>query len=101
MLIQIRSGDVPKLIRNTAEEIAGAFYDMNRTDRFRQQAGTQRQFVRQHWKDHIPVTLEVLSSLLAEPGRSEAEKEEIYDALIAFNTNASRGTPKLSSRSLQ
>lgn len=101
MLLNIRSGDVPVLLRKTAEEVAGAFFDMNRSDKFRMYAGTQRTFVRQCWKDHLPIAIDLLSALLAEPGRDEREKEEIYDALVAFNNRASERTPNLSLRSIQ
>lgn len=101
MLLQIRAGEVPKLIKHTAQEIAGAFYDMHRTDQFRAQAGSQRQFVRRYWTDHIPVAIECLTGVLALPGTSEHEKEEIYDALTTFRERASAGTPSLSMRLLQ
>ncbi|MBB3521058.1 hypothetical protein [Rhizobium sp. BK456] len=101
MLLQIRAGEVPKLIKHTAQEIAGAFYDMHRTDQFRAQAGSQRQFVRRYWTDHIPVAIECLTGVLALPGTSEHEKEAIYDALTLFQERSSAGTPSLSMRTLQ
>jgi hypothetical protein len=101
MLLNIRAGEVPQLIKHTAKEIAGAFYDMNRTERFRQQAGTQRRFVRQHWKDHVEVAVEALVGVLSLPGTSDHEKNAIYDALTEFNERATERTPELSRRSLQ
>lgn len=101
MLLNIRTGEVPELIRKTAEEVAGAFYDMNRTDRFRQQAGTQRRFVRRHWQDHIEMAMECLVGVLALPGTSEHEKRAIYDAITEFNERSSEKTPELSMRNVQ
>lgn len=101
MLLQIRAGEVPKLIKHTAKEIAGAFYDMNRTDQFRRMAGNQRSFVRRHWTDHVPVAIECLSGVLSLPGTSEHEKEAIYDALTLFQERATPGTPSLSIGRLQ
>lgn len=101
MLLHIRAGEVPELIRKTAEEITGAFYEMNRSEQFRQKVGTQRRFVRQCWKDHVNVAIDLLSALLAEPGRDEREKEQIYDAIVAFKMRASRGTPMLTLGRLQ
>ena len=101
MLLQIRAGEVPKLIKHTAKEIAGAFYDMNRTEQFRQMAGSQRRFVRLQWTHHIPSAIECLTGVLALPGTSEHEKEAIYDALTLFRERASAGTPQLSTRLLQ
>ena len=96
MLLQIRAGEVPKLIKHTAKEIAGAFYDMNRTDQFRAMAGNQRAFVRRYWTDHVPVALQCLSGVLSLPGTSEHEKEEIYEALTQYQERTSAGTPSLS-----
>ncbi|UIY28708.1 hypothetical protein LZK73_18430 [Neorhizobium galegae] len=101
MILNIRSGDVPELVRHTAKEVAGAFYDMNRTERFRQQAGTQRRFVRQCWKDHVQTAVDLLTSLLALPGTSDHEKAAIYDALTEFTERSSERTPGYSTRSLQ
>lgn len=101
MLLQIRAGEVPGLIKHTAKEIAGAFYDMNRTEQFRQLAGTQRQFVRKYWTDHVPVAIECLTGVLAMPGTSEHEKLEIYDALTLFQARSSATTPQLSTTRLQ
>lgn len=101
MLLQIRAGEVPKLIKHTAKEIAGAFYDMNRTEQFRQRAGTQRQFVRRYWTDHVPVAIDCLTGVLALPGTSEHEKLEIYDALTMFQALSTFSTPSLSTTRLQ
>ncbi|KAA3504604.1 hypothetical protein DXM27_05160 [Rhizobium rhizogenes] len=101
MLLQIRSGEVPELIQHTAKEIAGAFYDMNRTDQFRAQAGTQRRFVKMHWKDHIQTAIDSLVGVMALPGTTEHVKQEIYDAITEFNDRASEKTPELSLRNLQ
>lgn len=101
MQLNIRAGEVPKLIRKTAEGICGAFYEMNRSEQFRREAGTQRRFVKLYWKDQIPVAIEALAALLREPGRDEREKKQIYDALIAFNNRSQAGTPGLTLGRLQ
>lgn len=101
MLRNIRAGDVPLLIKNTSKEIAGAFYDMNRTERFRKFAGTQDHFVRRHWKDHVDTAVECLAGVLGLPGTPDDQKELIYDALTEFNEKLTQRTPKLSLRALQ
>jgi hypothetical protein len=101
MEMNIRAGEVPLLIRNTAEEIAGAFYDMNRTDQFRQKAGTHRRFVRQHWKDHVPTALECLAGVLGLPGTPDDQKEVIYVAIQEFHARSSVRTPPLTLRGVQ
>lgn len=94
MNINIRSGDVPPLIRKTAEEIAGAFYEGNRSERFRSGAGSPKNYIRRHWKDHISVTIQCMARLLGQPGFSDEEKERIHEAIVEFNERAGAGTPK-------
>lgn len=94
MNINIRSGDVPVLIRKTAEEIAGAFYEGNRSDQFRQNAGSQKNFIRRHWKDHIGDTIQCMAQLLSQPGFPDREKERIHDAIVEFHERAKPGTPR-------
>jgi hypothetical protein len=101
MNINIRSGDVPVLIRKTAEEIAGTFYELSRTDRFRAEAGSQKQFIRRHWKDHLGNAVQSLAGLLGQPGFPEDQKLKIHDALIEFHERAKPGTPQLSMRNWQ
>lgn len=93
-LYQIRSGEVPGLIKNTAKEIAGAFYDMNRTERFRKSVGSQDNFVRRHWKDHVPTAIECLGGVLGLPGTPQDHKDAIYDAITTFHDRASYGKPR-------
>ena len=94
MLYQIRSGDVPDVIKKTAKDIAGAFYDMNRTERFRKTVGSQDNFVRRHWKDHVPAAIECLGGLLGMAGTPDDQKTMIYDALTEFHDRASYGKPQ-------
>jgi len=101
MNINIRSGEVPILIRKTAEEIAGCFYELSRTDRFRTEAGSQKQFIRRHWKDHLGNAVQSLAGLLGQPGFPEDQKLKIHDALIEFHERAKPGTPQLSTRNWQ
>jgi len=101
MLLNIRTGEVPELVKKTAQEVAGAFYDMNRSERFRQYAGTQDAFVAAAWKDHIQTAVDLLAQLLAMPGTSDHEREAIYDALTEFSGRSTERTPSLSMRSLQ
>jgi hypothetical protein len=93
MNVNIRSGDVPVLIRKTAEEIAGCFFEMSRSDRFRAAAGTQKQFIKRHWKDHLSFALESLAGLLGQPGFPEDQKMTIHEAILEFHERAKPGTP--------
>jgi hypothetical protein len=80
-----------KLVKETAKELAGAFFDnvdvfhdgrVERTMRFRAECPDAETFVRRYWKDFVVVARKVLAHMLTEPGRSQAEKDEIYDALL-------------------
>jgi hypothetical protein len=94
MNVQIRAGDVPDLIKKTAKEIAGTFYDMNRTDQFRAEAGSQDHFVKRHWKSHVGVAIECLGGVLGLPGTPDDQKETIHAAILEFHERATRHKPK-------
>lgn len=84
-------GRATKLVKSTAKELAGAFYDgqdmfrdgrMTRSQRFRIKAGSQSQFVNTYWKDFVVLARRTLAQMLNDPGRSQADKDAIYDALL-------------------
>lgn len=84
-------GRATKLVKHTAKEMAGAFYDgqdmfrdgrMTRSQLFRIKAGSQSQFVNTYWKDFVVLARGQLAQMLAEPGRSQSDKDAIYDALL-------------------
>lgn len=95
MQTNIRAGEVPELIRKTAEEIAGVLYEGNRSERFRREAGTQKEFIRRNWKHHVDTAIQMLSQLLGQKGFPETQKEEIFDAIIAFNERGRYGKQTL------
>lgn len=87
----MRFGRQTRLVKNTAKEMAGAFYDgqdmfhdgrMSRTEKFRIKAGTQAQFVETYWRDFVVLARKTLAQMLADPGRPQADKDAIYDALL-------------------
>lgn len=94
MLVNIRAKDVPPLIRKTAEEIAGVFYEQSRTDQFRKEAGAQRYFIRRHWRKHVEQAIESLSVLLGMKGIPDDQKTVIYDAITEFYNRSYQGRPK-------
>lgn len=80
-----------KLVRKTAKQLAGAFYDgedalrdgrIGRTATFRESGITQRQFVDQYWPDFVVMARKILAHMLNEPGRHQVEKNQIFDALL-------------------
>lgn len=80
-----------KLVKNTAKEMAGAFFDgqdmfrdgrIGRSQLFRIKARNQREFVNTYWKDFVVRARQTLAAMLNEAGRSQADKDQIYDALL-------------------
>jgi len=70
------------MIRRDAEELAGQFYDANRTDVFRIQWPDQMQYVRRNWKHFVVHVRQVYCELLAQERVAQADKDAMYDALI-------------------
>lgn len=101
MMINIRAGEVPELIRKTAEGIAGAFYDGARTDEFRNKAPNQNAFVRNHWKHYVSEAIDQLTTLLAMPGTPDEQKRLIHEAITTFHNRSTEATPAPSIRRLQ
>ena len=82
---------VSKLVKHTAKEMAGSFFDgqdmfhdgrVERSTLFRIKARNQREFVNTYWKDFVVLARRTLGQMLAEPGRSQTDKDVIYDALL-------------------
>jgi hypothetical protein len=74
--------DVPVLIRTSAEQIAGAFYEDDRSPRFRGRWINQDVYVKLNWASFVPVARKVLSHMLELSSTSLAQKEEIYEAFV-------------------
>lgn len=82
---------VSKLTKKTAKELAGAFFENEdtfadgraiRSDRFRATEKSQEAFVARYWPDFVPLARKFLTHMLTEPGRNQAEKNQIHDALL-------------------
>jgi hypothetical protein len=86
---QGRDGDVVAIrsIEGLAREIAGCFFEGERSQRFRKKWGTsdksQQRYINQHWQTFIKPARQMLSQRLGDPSVPETEKERIYHALIA------------------
>jgi len=83
---------VHPLIKETAREFAGAFFDnvdvfndnrQQRTDRFRVEEASQKLYITKHWPEFVKLARKALATMLTEPGRSDGEKAQIYDALVS------------------
>jgi hypothetical protein len=80
-----------KLVKKTAKDLAGAFYDnmdvfhdgrVERTTQFRTQCPDQHAFIEMYWTDFVKLARKILAHMLTEPGRTDGEKDQIYDALL-------------------
>lgn len=82
------------LVKKTAKELAGAFFEnedtfgenrITRSQRFRDIYGAtnkgQDAFIREHWTDFVKLARKILAYQLAQPGTSQIQKDAIYDAL--------------------
>lgn len=76
------------LIRKTAKELAGAYYELaaSRNELFYKQNGNVDAFIRENWANFVLVSKQVLTTLLTNGRLTEIEKADIYDALIADST---------------
>lgn len=79
-----------QLIRHQAKELAGAFWEADRTERFRNFYPDVRQFIGRHWPDFVPAARNLLVDCLSRKDLSDRLKTEISDALIEDNRRAVR-----------
>lgn len=101
MRTRIRAGEVPELIRKTAQEFAGEFYEGGRTDRFRTVGISEKAYIRRYWTEFIEPAVQTLSAMLGAPGVEDEAKEKIADAIFAFKNNSTNSVqPLMSLRSL-
>lgn len=80
--------DVPPNIRNTAYEIAGSFYDQNRSPKFRECAPDQDTFAIIFWPQFVNMAIECLVTAMTMRGIPEHEKVIIADEIASFRTSA-------------
>lgn len=99
-----------RTIRSMAKELAGIFYEDNRTPAFRRAFPTLRHYLRGQWVQlngdikidkpgwmyHVDLARKVLGSMLSKPDSvvSAAMKERIYDALLEEHERATSSQAK-------
>ena len=76
------------LIRKTAKELAGAFYEFQavKNEKFYKLHANVNDFIESEWKNFVLVAKQVLTQCLTSGSLTETEKADIYDALIADST---------------
>ena len=80
-----------QLVRKTAYDLAGAFFDnadilengaRERSRRFRMECKNQEDFIAKHWTKFVPTARKILAFQLRDPNRPQREKDLIFDALL-------------------
>lgn len=71
------------MIVHDAKEMAGCFYENERSDTFRATWPRQMEYVETKWHHFVAGVREVYAELLAHPNVDEEQKERMYEALIA------------------
>ena len=79
------------LVRKTAKELAGAFYEDDHSDRFRKLWPSQKTFIARNWPSFVEIARVALTELLHREGTPEYQKIEIYEALCEDNERQIRG----------
>lgn len=82
------------LIKKTAVELAGTFYDEQAHDNtFYHFYPTEKFFIKTEWHQFITMAKSMLVQMLGAKDTCEAMKEEIFDALILDKLLPKGGTP--------
>jgi hypothetical protein len=72
------------LIRKTAKELAGAFYEFQavKSERFYKLNGNVTDFVDENWPNFVLISKQVLTQCLTSGNLTDSEKMDIYEALL-------------------
>jgi len=76
------------LIRKTAKELAGAFYEYQavKSEQFYRLHANVNDFVDDNWQNFVLISKQVLTQCLTSGNLTESEKLDIYEALLADAT---------------
>lgn len=79
---------VHALVKKTAEEMAGAFYELqaSRDNRFYRAWPNQRLFIQRNWRNFIVTARQVLGTMLGRASTTPEAKVQIYEALTRDGT---------------
>lgn len=84
------------LIRRTAKDLAGAFYEKDHSERFRKFWPDQKQFIGRNWPDFVVMARTILTDMLRQNATPPWQKEEIYEALLEDSKRSQRSTAQSS-----
>lgn len=71
----------PRIVHD-AKEMAGCFYELERSDVFRITWPSQDEYVRIKWPHFVSGVRQAYAELLGAPNVAEDEKERMYEALV-------------------
>lgn len=71
-----------QLVRRTAKDMCGAFYEENRSEQFRKNWPNQRDYIGYNWPSFVEIARGVLASMLADKSTSQHQRDEIYAAIV-------------------
>ena len=90
-----------KLLAETAKELAGAFYEeAAHDDTFYSYYPDQKKFIKREWHRFVETARLQLSKMLGMPHVSEAEKEQIFAALVKHASLPGNADPRAVQQSL-
>ncbi len=80
--------DLLAMLRHDAEQIAGEFYDMERSEKFRLNWPDQDMFVQLEWKNFVAAVRLLYTELLGNEQTPEHDKQKMFKAIVMQNTMA-------------
>ena len=74
-----------KMLRHDAEEVAGEFYDMERSEKFRLNWPDQDQFVKSEWKNFVAAVRLMYTARLGDPNTPPKDADKMFKAIVMQN----------------
>lgn len=71
----------PRIVHD-AKEMAGEFYDRDRSETFRRTWPSEMEYVNTKWPHFVVAVREIYAELLGRPSVPDDVKEELYEALL-------------------
>lgn len=82
-------------IREIAKDIAGAYYEMDRSPQFRINFPIPELYIMTSWHKFIDAAREAMAEELMNPNVSEDRKQKIYEALLHENNRVHKHRHRL------
>ena len=74
--------DLTRMLYHDASEVAGEFYEMNRSEKFRTNWPNQDRFVATNWKTFVEATRQIYAARLGDLKTPPAEARKMHLALV-------------------